>query len=150
MKENKTGIINNDAQIHALIDSQVNAIRLKDTDGALAGYSPDVISFDVIDPLQYSGLDSIRKRLEQWFSTLGDSIGFEICELNITAADTAAFSHGLCHVSAVTLAGGKLDMWWRQTVCYRKINGNWMIAHVHSSVPFNTETGKASLDLKPF
>jgi ketosteroid isomerase-like protein len=40
-------------------------------------------------------------------------------------------------------------MWWRVTVCYRKIDGRWKIAHEHNSVPFNVNNGKASLDLKP-
>jgi hypothetical protein len=41
-------------------------------------------------------------------------------------------------------------MWWRATVCYRKIDGKWMITHEHASVPFNVESGKASLDLTPW
>ena len=39
-------------------------------------------------------------------------------------------------------------MWWRATVCCRKLDGKWMISHVHSSVPFDTEIDKASLGLK--
>ena len=40
-------------------------------------------------------------------------------------------------------------MWVRATTCYRKIDGTWMITHEHQSVPFDTESGKASLDLEP-
>ena len=40
-------------------------------------------------------------------------------------------------------------MWVRATVCYRKIDGTWMVTHEHNSVPFDVESGKASLDLKP-
>jgi ketosteroid isomerase-like protein len=40
-------------------------------------------------------------------------------------------------------------MWVRATLCLRRIDGKWMIAHEHQSVPFDVETGKASLDLKP-
>ena len=39
------------------------------------------------------------------------------------------------------------DMWWRATVCCRKINGEWMITHERSPVPFDVESDKASLDL---
>jgi ketosteroid isomerase-like protein len=45
--------------------------------------------------------------------------------------------------------GGKIDMWWRATVCCRKMNGKWMITPERSSVPFDVESDKASLDLKP-
>src|ERR1700675_4923318 len=64
-------------------------------------------------------------------------------------ATTWAFSHGLCHVSATKTDGGQLDMWWRKTVCFRKIEGKWMVTHEHNSVPFDPKSGKASLDLKP-
>ena len=40
-------------------------------------------------------------------------------------------------------------MWIRATLCYRKIDGKWMVTHEHVSVPFDPESGQASLDLKP-
>jgi ketosteroid isomerase-like protein len=41
------------------------------------------------------------------------------------------------------------DMWVRATICYRKVDGRWMIAHDHHSVPVNMETNQALFDLKP-
>jgi len=76
-------------------------------------------------------------------------IGLEIRDLNITVGDAVAFSHCLNHVSAITRAGGKLDMWWRETACYRKLEDKWLITHQHSSVPFDAESGQASLNLRP-
>lgn len=138
-----------EAQIRALVEDKSKAVRAKDSDGATANYAPDVLSFDVINPLQYIGAAAIRKRLGEWFSSFEGSIGFEIRDLSITAGDTAAFSHSLNHVSATKTDGVKLDMWWRETACYRKVDGKWLITHQHSSVPFDMENGKASLDLKP-
>ena len=40
-------------------------------------------------------------------------------------------------------------MWVRSTVCYRKIDGRWVVTHEHTSVPFDAESGKVSFDLKP-
>jgi len=34
-------------------------------------------------------------------------------------------------------------------VCYRKLDGTWLVTHEQSSVPFDVESGKASLDLTP-
>jgi hypothetical protein len=28
-------------------------------------------------------------------------------------------------------------MWWRTTICFRKIDGKWMVTHEHNSVPFD-------------
>jgi uncharacterized protein (TIGR02246 family) len=138
-----------EAEIRALFKDRVNAVRTKDVDKLMSGYAPDVLSFDVVDPLQYAGSDDIRKRMEEWFSSFEGPINLENRNLTIAAGEDVAFCHSLSHVNATTTGGGHLEMWWRETVCYRRIDGKWMITHQHSSVPFNVETGKASLDLKP-
>lgn len=145
--ENSNGI--DEAQIRELIEDNARAIRAKDIDGATSNYAPEALLFDVINPLQYNGADALRKRLEQWFSTFQGQIGFEMRDLSITAGETVAFCHSLNHVSAIRTDGEKLDMWWRATLCLRKIGGKWMVTHGHSSVPFDMESGIASLDLKP-
>jgi ketosteroid isomerase-like protein len=40
-------------------------------------------------------------------------------------------------------------MWWRATICYRKVDGAWRVTHEHASAPFNVASGRASLDLEP-
>ncbi len=138
-----------EAQIRTLMDERAKALRAKDIDGATSNLVPDVLSFDVVNPLQYSGSEAVRKRLEAWFSSFHGPIGFEMRDLSITAGADVAFCRCLNHVSATTVDGGKLDMWWRDTVCFAKMDGHWKITHEHSSVPFDAETGKASLGLKP-
>jgi uncharacterized protein (TIGR02246 family) len=137
------------AHIRALIDGQAEAIRAKDIDGSAANYAPDVLLFDVVNPLQSIGSDALRRRLAEWFSSFEGPIGYELRDLTIAAGDDVAFSHSLNHVSATTRDGKKLDMWWRATVCYRHIDGAWTITHAHASVPFDVASGQASLDLKP-
>ena len=138
-----------EVQIRGLIENKIKAVRAKDVDGATSDYAPDVLSFDVVNPLQYLGADAIRKRLGEWFSSFQGSIGLELRDLSITVGGAVAFSHCLSHVSATKTGGGALDMWWRETACYHKVEGKWLITHQHSSVPFDVESGKASLDLKP-
>jgi ketosteroid isomerase-like protein len=46
--------------------------------------------------------------------------------------------------------GEKVDMWLRETLCFRKIDGKWKITHEHESVPFYMDGSfKAAVDLKP-
>ena len=137
------------AAIHALIERRSQAIRTRNVNAALACLAPQSQLFDVVNPLKYSGVEATRTRLSQWIASFEGPIGFEIAELDVAAGQDVAFSHGLNHVSATKTDGQKLDMWWRATVCYRKLDGKWMITHEHSSVPFDMTTGKASLDLKP-
>jgi uncharacterized protein (TIGR02246 family) len=140
---------NDEARIRGLIDDQAKAIRAKDIDGSVSNYAPDVLLFDVVNPLRSVGSDAARKRLAEWFSSFRGPIGYELRDLSITTGDDVAFAHSLSRVSATTTDGKKLDMWWRATVCYRKIDGAWMVTHEHASVPFDVESGQASLDLKP-
>ena len=139
----------NETQIRDLIDERTKAVCTKDSVGATSGIAPDVLTFDVVNPLQHIGSDASEKRAEEWFASFQGPIGYEIRDLDITAGDDVAFSHGISHVSATKTDGGKLDMWWRTTLCFRKIDGKWMVTHEHNSVPFDPENGKASLDLKP-
>jgi uncharacterized protein (TIGR02246 family) len=138
-----------EVEIRELIDDRVKAVRAKDINALVSSYAPDVLAFDVVNPLQATGSDAIRRRLEEWFSSFEGPIGFEIRGLTITAREDVAFCHGLSGVNGATTAGGKINMWYRTTICCRKVDGKWIITHEHDSVPFNVETGKASLDLAP-
>jgi uncharacterized protein (TIGR02246 family) len=138
-----------EAQIRKLMDDRIKAVRARDVSASMANLAPDILSFDVVNPLQNIGSEASRKRAEEWFSSFQGPIGYEIRDLSITAGDEVAFSHGLSHVSATRTDGGQLDMWWRTTVCCRKIDGEWIVTHEHNSVPFDVKSGKASLDLKP-
>ena len=138
-----------EAEIRTLIEERVRAVRAKDVNGATASYAPDAILFDVVNPLQHVGAKAARRRSEEWFATFDGPLGFEMSELKIAVGDEVAFCHGLNHVTGTTRDGGALDMWWRATACYSKLNGRWMVTHEHSSVPFDVTTGKASLNLKP-
>ena len=37
----------------------------------------------------------------------------------------------------------------RATFCFRKIDGKWLIAHDHASVPLDFKSGRALLNLEP-
>lgn len=138
-----------EAQIRWLIDDRVKAVRTRDLNGATSNIAPDLRSFDVVNPLQRIGSDGSRRRAAEWFSSFRGPIGYEIRDLSIAAGDDVAFSHSLNRYSGTKIDGGKIDMWVRATVCYRKIDGKWTITHEHQSVPFEAQSGRASLDLKP-
>jgi ketosteroid isomerase-like protein len=140
---------NEQTEIQKIISGRISAVKNKDVEKATAFYSPDVISYDVVDPLEYIGIDSLKERLKDWLSSLAEIIDFEITHIVIRSSIDLAYCSSLNHINAVNSGGNKLDMWWRETTCYAKINGTWKITHAHNSVPFNTANGKASLDLKP-
>ena len=138
-----------EARIRTLIDERVRAVRGKDIKGLMSNHAPDVLMFDALNPLQYIGSAAVRERAQQWFSWYQGPIGYEIRDLSITTGDEVAFCHYLYRVSGTMTNGRQVDMWVRSTVGLRKIDGTWMVTHEHTSVPFEAESGKASLDLKP-
>ena len=138
-----------EAQIRGIIEQRVRAVRDKDINALMSNHAPDVLSFDVLNPLQNTGAEIIRGRAEKWLSSYQSPIGYEVRDLSITTDETVAFCHYLYRVSGTLKDGGEVDMWVRATVGLRKIDGKWTITHEHQSVPFDVETGKASLDLKP-
>jgi ketosteroid isomerase-like protein len=114
----------------------------------MSNHAADILLFDVVNPLQYAGSSTVRKRAEEWFSLHTGPIGYEIRDLTIATGDDVAFCHYLYRASGTRTDGAKVDMWVRTTVCFRKTNGTWTVTHEHESVPFDPVTGKASLDLK--
>lgn len=139
----------NQAQIRGLIDDWVKAVRAKDIKSVLSHYAPDIVSFEIVPPLQHTGIDNYRKIWDEWFSVTQGPIGYEISELSITASDDVAFSHSLNRITETKTNGEKSDTWLRATDCYRKVDGRWVVTHEHFSVPFFMGSGKAMLDLKP-
>jgi len=136
------------ADIRRRIDTLAEAIRARDIDTLMSLYAPDIVSFDAGPLLRQTGAEQKRKNWMQVFAM--EPLGYEIRDLAITLADDVAFGHSLNRISG-TLKNGKSFPWVRCTVCFRKIDGNWLIVHDHVSVPLDPASGKALLttDLNP-
>jgi uncharacterized protein (TIGR02246 family) len=137
-----------EAQIRTLIDAWADALRKKDADGVLSHYAPSLVQFSLAPPLLSTASDA--KGLNEWFATWQGPIGYEIRDLGVTVSDDVAFSHSLNRMHGTKTDGAKGDLWFRHTLCFRKIDGEWKIAHEHESVPFYMDGSfKAAVDLKP-
>ena len=140
---------NEEAEITRVIEGGVEAIRGKNIEGVMALYAPEVVSFDIVPPLQYVGAEAFRKAWEAVFSSFQGPIGYDIHDLSITVGEDVAFTHSLNRISGTLNTGQKTDLWLRWTAGFRKINGKWLIVHHQNSVPVDLQTGRAVLDLKP-
>lgn len=146
MSTNKT---NDEEQIRQLLDDWAKEFRTKDLDGIMSIYAPDIVSFDAIAQLQFKGVNEYRKHWEACLSFCQGPITFEMRDLDITTGDGVAFSHYLTRCGGTDENGEEKASWMRATVCLRKINGKWKVAHEHYSAPFDMESGKAMFDLEP-
>ena len=139
-----------EARIRALLDDWTAGVRVRDVDRVMSHYATDIVIFDLAPPLEYAGADTLRKSLQAWFSTWQGPLDYEIRDLNITAGDDAAFCHSLNRLSGTKTDGEQADVWFRQTLCLKKIESKWRIAHQHESVPFYMDGSyRAAVDLEP-
>src|SRR5262249_28295273 len=84
-------------------------------------------------PVQQVGLDALRQRLAQWFSTFDGPIDSDVRDLRIAADDQVAFCHSLQRFRGSLMSGGTLDMLVRYTTCLRKIGDRWVVTHEHAT-----------------
>ena len=137
-----------ESQIRAVIEARAEAIRSKDVTGALRHVGEASVGFFLAPPLQTKG--PLKEELEGWFATFRGPIGYELRDVKITASDDLAFSHGFIHITGTKFDGELPDVWFRETLCFQKSDGQWRIAHAHESVPYYMDGSvKAAVDLKP-
>ena len=138
-----------EARIRDQVDKIVEGIRARDLERLRQVYAPDVVSFDVEPPLQHVGIEAKLKNWANVFAFFRD-VTYEVRELAVSVGDEVAFGHCFGRLSG-TLADGMVTggMWVRVTLCFRKIDGNWLIAHDQASVPYDAASGKGVADLEP-
>ncbi|HEY5223534.1 MAG TPA: nuclear transport factor 2 family protein [Microbacteriaceae bacterium] len=138
-----------EATIRRQIETLIEALRAQDVEVLGRLYTTDVISFDVEPPLQHVGRAA---KLTNWAKvfTVFQDVNYEVRDLALAVGAEVAFGHGFGRLSG-TLKNGTttVGMWVRATFCFRKIDGAWLIAHDHVSVPLDLRSGKGMTDLEP-
>lgn len=137
-----------EAAIHGIIDDRRKALRAKDAHALTVHDAPNILSYDLAPPLLTTGSDLAS--IEDWFATWDGPIDCEVHGLSIVSGDGVAWSTSLNRMRGSKTDGTRVDLWLRATAGYRKIEGRWLVAHDHVSVPFYMDgSERAALDLKP-
>jgi len=135
------------AEIEALFQKLEKAHIDHDADAIVEAYAQDAVIFDLAPPLERRGMN--RDSVAAWLAGWEGPIQIDAREVNLTVDGDLAF------VSALNKMRGRIDgedqdMWYRTTMCLRKINRRWRIVCDHSSVPFYMDGSyRAAVDLKP-
>ncbi|WP_280229669.1 YybH family protein [Nocardia cyriacigeorgica] len=127
----------NEPEIRALLESRAAAQRSKDIDRLMSFYAPDIVYYDAVAPLRFTGTDEVRRNFVRWFDGYDGPIGLETHDLTVVADDDVAFANMLHLDSGKHKGGIELSIWVRETVCLRRTNGSWVITHEHVSIPFS-------------
>jgi ketosteroid isomerase-like protein len=140
------------ADIKALEGRFIKALLTKDVNAIMAFYVPDasLFVFDVTPPRQYVGAAAYRKDWDDLLSLFPGPITATISDLDVTTgAGDLAWSHSIQTLGGKMKGGKKMDLTVRLTDGYKRVNGQWLIALEHVSVPVDVVTGKADLTSKP-
>ena len=139
-----------EAQIRGQIARFAAAFQAKDVEGITALFTSDIISFDIVPPLQCIGLAAFREHWERTFASFTGPIRYEIHELSVVVRDDLAVTHSVNRRSGVARGHAEeREQWLRWTACFRKSDGVWLIKHEHVSVPMDPVTGEALTNLPP-
>jgi ketosteroid isomerase-like protein len=138
-----------EADIRQRIDRLVEAVRAMDYEGVKFIYAPDLVSFDIVPPLQHLGAPKKWKNWADVFAAYERPLGYEIRDLTIAVSDDVAFGRSLNRISGALKSGNRADYWVRWTTGWRKVDDTWLIVHDQVSVPMDVKSGRALLDLKP-
>lgn len=141
----------NEAEIRAMEAAMIEAYAAKDLDKGLAAYVQDetLFVFDAIPPRQYVGIKAWRADNEGFLGLFQGPLKAEMSDLSVTANGKLGFGHNIQHFSGTDKNGKPIDMTFRVSDGYKKIDGKWMIAEEHISFPVDIATGKADLSSKP-
>jgi uncharacterized protein (TIGR02246 family) len=136
-------------EVRALLDNWSEAIRGKDIERLMALYAPDIVYFDVVPPLQFTGSAAIRRNFLRWFDAWQSAIGQDIRDLHILASGEIALAHMLIRASGTLKNGREVGYWVRATVGCQRSDQRWVITHEHISLPVDVASGRAAMDLVP-
>ena len=137
------------SQIRSLLAERAQAARDKNIDRIMQDYHDDVVAFEFGAPLAQLGKEALRRECEQGYAEFPGAVEYEERDVQVTAKGDLGFSHSLEHIAGTRRDGTRLDQWSRATLCWRRSGNRWLITHQHLSVPFDAQSGRALLDLKP-
>ncbi|PAQ10452.1 hypothetical protein CIT26_08375 [Mesorhizobium temperatum] len=149
MRRTEVTMTSAETQIRALLDSRSAAMGDKDIEWVMSLYSPDIVYFDLVPPLQYAGSSALRERFSDWFGRWTGPIGQELGDLKVIAGDTVAAAWMLIRASGTLKTGQDVDYWVRVSNSFQRSGDRWFITHEHVSLPVNMQTRTAVMDLAP-
>lgn len=138
------------AEIKTVLNDFAEAIRNGDIDEIMSFYSEDLTAFDVMPPLRFEGIEQYRRIA--WKDCFTDTFTFPVHyewnETKIEVAGNLAIAYGLIHMRGKFRGGDEMEAWLRNTTCFKRADGNWLITHEHNSAPANFD-GKVLMNLPP-
>lgn len=129
------GARSEDAGVREVLERWARATREGAQDSILDDHEPDVVIYDVLEPLLYRGAEAYRRSWDAWQPETVGAATFEFEELEVTEGAGLAFAHGVIRCGGTTPGGHTFRDRVRATFCLRRRGGRWWVAHQHISLP---------------
>jgi ketosteroid isomerase-like protein len=144
-------VMSAEQEIRDVIEGRAAAIGAGDARAVLAYHLPQVVQFSLAPPLRQRADSGDPGPLMAWLATFESPPKREVTELEITADGDVAYATSIDSMTATPKGGDEeFTLWYRVTVGLRRVDGRWLIAHEHESVPFSMDGSlRALVDLKP-
>ena len=137
----------NRAEIEALFQQLARAHADHDADAIVEVYAPDAVIFDLAPPLGRRGMN--RDYVAAWLAGWDGPIQIDARDVSLTVDGDLAFISALNRMRG-RIGGEEQDLWYRTTMCLRRLSGRWRIVYDHASVPFYMAGSyRAAVDLQP-
>ena len=135
-------------EINALCEKLGQAHYDKDANAIVECYAPDALIYNLAPPLSSKGMD--REETDAWLETWQGPVIVNGENIEIAVSGDMAMVTALNRMCGTKTDGQAEDIWFRNTMCLRKIKGDWLIVHDHSSTPFYMDGSlMAAVDLAP-
>lgn len=127
------GAITNEDERAILEIEQAMASKFTAND-IVSHVAPGIVLDDTV-PGRIRGKDAVRAYLAAGISSLA-AVSLEILDIAVRADERLGFAHSRQHIAWKGKNGmPDMDLIFRQTCCYEKIDGLWMVVYQHVSVP---------------
>lgn len=137
--------------IVGILKAACAAVEDDDEDGLLTMFHerPETILFDYTPP-RAGNTEHLR---ESFRAASGGLVGSMTCEVRevetYLLSPDAAWTAAIMHVAAQYENGNAIDVTYRATDIWRKIDDRWAVVHEHASLPVDPITGRADLQSLP-
>jgi uncharacterized protein (TIGR02246 family) len=125
---------NDEAEIRDLITRWSQAVRDENLAGIRADHDADILMFDVPPPFLSRGLEAYMATWQTFFAWQAKPVEFAFRDVEITAGTDVAFATAIGRCADLS-SGEKVQLDFRLTIGFRKVDGRWRITHEHHSIP---------------
>ena len=137
--------------IETVLRTATAAVARGDIDGLIAMFHdvPETFVYDFTPPRRID-LTTLRENFTAMTAAAQGPVTCEVVEVATDAlTDDIAWTAAILHVFASMKDGSELDITYRATDLWRKIDDRWAVIHEHASMPVNPFTGQADLQSNP-